>query len=185
MIPIEIDAFSGDCRVHGRLVLHGDRLTDMLNDQDQFRLTAVTLESLEDGHVVEVDGLVVERVDLVAVVATGPRGNPVRRVELAPVRMQVGLGPFVVAGRLHTDHGADPVRNVLQRRPMLPLTDATIAFTQAGEVRVVDADTLIVNRELADWIIPTADEAASFPDVKVRVPSIRTFAKDLTGLSPA
>jgi hypothetical protein len=183
MIPIEFEGFSGDCRISGRLILFGDRLTDMLNDQDQYRITHVSLESLVDGHVVEVDSLIVDRVDLLAVVAHGPRGSDRRRVALDTVRMQVGLGPYVVAGRLHAEAGADPVANVLRRRPMVPLTHATIAYTLAGTVRVVDAETLIVNRELADWIAPTAGEADHFPDVEVRGPTDRNYVKDMTGIS--
>lgn len=183
MIPIELDAFSADCRIHGRLILFGDRLTDMLNDQRQFRVSHVTLESLEDGHAIELDSLVLERADLVAVVAAGPRGSDRRRVTLDTVRMQVGLGPYVVAGRLHAEAGTDPLRSVLQRGPMVPLTQATIAFTLAGEIRVIDAATLIVNREAAEWIVPTADEAAHFPAVEIRIAPGLTRAKDLTGIS--
>lgn len=184
MIPIEFEAYSGDCRIHGRLILFGDRLTDMLNAQEQFRISHVTLESLDDGHVVELDSMVLDRADLVAVVAAGPRGADRRRVVLDTVRMQIGLGPYVVAGHLHLETGADPVENLLRRRPMVPLTDATIAFNAVGEVRVVDAETLIVNRELADWIAPATDEADHFPDVPVRQASGLNFAKDFTGLPP-
>jgi hypothetical protein len=34
---------------------------------------------------------------------------------------------------------------------MVPLTDATIAYVVAGVLEVVDAPTLIINRELAAW----------------------------------
>ena len=34
---------------------------------------------------------------------------------------------------------------------MVPLTDATIAYVVGGILEVVDAPTLIVNRELASW----------------------------------
>ena len=34
---------------------------------------------------------------------------------------------------------------------MVPLTDATIAYVVDGVLEVVDAPTLIINRELAAW----------------------------------
>ena len=34
---------------------------------------------------------------------------------------------------------------------MVPLTDATIAYVVGGILEVVDAQTLIINRELASW----------------------------------
>ena len=42
---------------------------------------------------------------------------------------------------------------------MVPITDATIAFSVGGILEVRDAPTLIVNRELAVWFRET--EAAS------------------------
>jgi hypothetical protein len=182
MLPIEFNAFSGDCRIHGRLTLFGDRLTDMLNDQKQFRVSKVTLESLEDGHTLEVDSIVLERTDLLIAIATGPRGLGSRRIETDWVRMQLGIGPYVVAGELHAEHGADPLRSAAMRRPMVPLTAATVAFTSGGEIQVVDAETVIVNRELVEWIVPTADEADHFPEVPVRSRLDGVLkAKDYTG----
>ena len=55
-------------------------------------------------------------------------------------------------------------------RRWCPLTNATIAYTVAGSVVARDVGTVIVNRVLVDWIVPTADEAVSFPEVEVRAP---------------
>ena len=41
---------------------------------------------------------------------------------------------------------------------MVPLTDATIAYVVGGVLEIVDAPTLIINRELAAWY-READEA--------------------------
>jgi hypothetical protein len=181
MLPIEFQGFSGDCRITGRLTLFGDRLSDMLNDQKQYRLSRVTLESLDDGHRVEVETLVLDRADLYVAIATGPRGTGKLRVELDEVRMQVGVGPYVVAGRLHSAPGSDPMKSVMQRKPMVPLTGATIAMNVNGEIQVVDAEAVIVNRELVDWIVPTAGEADEFPNVPVRSPFAMSLVKDFTG----
>jgi hypothetical protein len=184
MLPIEFNGFSGDCRITGRMTLFGDRLSDMLNDQKQFRLSKVVLESLEDGHRVEIDSIVLDRTDLYVAIATGPRGSSDLRITLDQVRMQLGIGPFVVAGRLHSLPGADPLQSVMQRQPMVPLTSATIAYSSQGEVHVVDAETLIVNRELVEWIVPVTDEAEQFPNVPVRSPFAMSLLKDFSGSAP-
>jgi hypothetical protein len=180
MLPIEFIGFSGDCLIRARLTMFGDRLTDMLNGQLRYTLSRVKLESLGDGHVFEIDSLPIERSDLHAVAATGPRGTEKRRLRLEPHRMQVGLGPYTILGQLHGKPGTDPLAEVLQRDTMLPLTNATIAFTKAGEVVAQDVATLIINRELADWIVPTAGEEEHFPDTPVRSYTLG-FAKDFTG----
>ncbi len=54
---------------------------------------------------------------------------------------------------------------------MVPLTNATIAYTLAGSIVARDVGTAIVNRSLVEWIVPTADEAVSFPEVEVRTPA--------------
>jgi len=161
--PIEFIGFSGDCIVTGQLELNADRLTDELNAADSFRLANVTLEDLGDGHVIELAELIVDQADLFAALATGPRGNIARRIRTRTVRMQLSLGPYIVLGTLHTHPGADPMISVMRRSPMVPLTNATIAFARSGFVVARDVEALLVNRNLADQIRPTGDEAIVFP----------------------
>jgi len=78
--------------------------------------------------------------------------------------MQLSIGPYVILGRLHLPPGQDPMKNVLQREPMIPLTSATIAYAVAGVIEARDVDTVIVNRHQVDWIAATAEEASIFPD---------------------
>ena len=114
--------------------MFGDRLTDFLNGQDRFHIHKVIFESLDDGHLVAEDSVSITRDDLLAVIASGPRGSEAQRVELAETRMQLSIGPYLILGRVHTAPGADPVSSVMQREPMVPLTDATIAYDVAGNV---------------------------------------------------
>jgi len=165
--PIEFMGFSGDCIVYGHLELTADRLTDELNASDSFRLEGVSLEGLGDGHVVQLPELVVDQADLFAALATGPRGNEARRIRTRIVRMQLSLGPYIVLGNLHTHPGADPMISVMRRSPMVPLTNATIAFARDGFVVARDAEALLVNRNLADQIRPTGNEAIIFPDATI------------------
>ena len=54
--------------------------------------------------------------------------------------MQLSIGPYIILGRLHVDPGMDPMKSVLQREPMIPLTSATIAYSVAGAVEARDVD---------------------------------------------
>ena len=73
------------------------------------------------------------------------------------------------------------MRSVLQREPMIPLTNATIAYSVSGAIVVRDLGTLIVNRLQVDWITATAEEASIFPDATVRSPYTLNLSKDFTG----
>ena len=73
------------------------------------------------------------------------------------------------------------MKNVLQREPMIPLTNATIAYSVAGAIEARDVRPIIVNRLLVDWIAATAEEASIFPDATVRSPFTMNLRKDFTG----
>ena len=184
MQGVEFQGFAGDCTIAGRITMFGDRLTDFLNGQERFRLHHCEFTSLEDGRVVPVDSVSVERDDLLAVVGTGPRGSEKQRVRLEEQRMQLAIGPYVILGRLHVPPGTDAMRNVLQREPMIPFTGATIAYSCAGETIARDVATVIVNRLQVEWITATGDEASLFPDATVRSPFAMTLRKDFTGSAP-
>jgi hypothetical protein len=181
MQPIEFVGFSGDCTISGKLTMFGDRLTDFMNGQERFLVHHLECESLEDGHRVALDSVSIERDDLLAVVATGPRGNEKQRVSLQTNRLHVSIGPYLILGRIHMSPGADAIASVLQREPMIPLTNATIAYEVAGAIVARDVPTIIVNRLLIEWISPTTDAASLFPDIPVRSPFTARLQKDFTG----
>ncbi len=160
MQPIEFLGFAGDCTISGRVTMFGERLTDFLNGQERFRLHHVELESLQDGHRVAVDSISVERDDLLAVIATGPRGSEKQQRSLKTDRLEVSVGPYLILGRLHSVPGSDAMSSVLKREPMIPLTNATIAYEVAGAIVTRDIGAIIVNRMLVDWISPTTDAAS-------------------------
>ena len=89
MQGVEFLAFGEDCTITAKVTMFGDRLTDFLNGQARFLLHSVTFESLEDGHLVSVDSVSLERSDLLVVVGTGPRGSVDQRVDLATARMEL------------------------------------------------------------------------------------------------
>ena len=170
MEPVDFLAFAGDCTITAKTTMFGDRLSDFLNGQERFRLSKVTFEALEDGRLVGVDSVSIERGDLFAVIGTGPRGNEKQRLVLTTQRMELQVGPYLVLGRLHLPRGVDALKNVQTRNVMVPFTDATIAYNIAGNVVARDVGTIIVNRSQVEWIAPTTDEATIFPDVEVRSP---------------
>ncbi len=183
MQPIDFMGFAADCTVTGKMTMFGERLTDFLNGQERFRVHHLECESLADGHRVGLDSISLERSDLLAVVATGPRGNEKQRVDLEANRLQVSIGPYLILGRIHVKRGADPVASVLKRDPMIPLTQATIAYEVAGAIVAHDMPTIIINRMLVDWISAAADAGAYFPEIPVRSPFGVRVAKDFTGTS--
>jgi hypothetical protein len=114
-------------------------------------------------------------------VATGPRGNEKQRVALETNRLQVSIGPYLILGRIHASPGTDAVSSVLKREPMVPLTNATIAYEVAGAIVTRDdIQTIIVNRMQVEWISQTEEGASVFPDAQVRSPFARQFLKDFT-----
>jgi len=176
---IEFSAYAEDCRLFGHLVLDRDRLTDVLNEVGRLVLVDVMVESLASGEIVEVKELTVDRDELLAVEANGPRGDPNRRTRMRPYPVGVNLGPYLVRGYVHTTPGSDPLLAVRRKRAMVPLTEATIEY-QAGGTRLQRrSSTIVFNRELADWIVPSVDEAIEFPDLPI-VPG-GLLAKDFTG----
>ena len=181
MQGVEFQAFAGDCTIAGKMTMFGERLTDFLNGQERFRVHHVTFQSLDDGHVLTEGSVSLERSDLLAVVASGPRGSEKQRVRREEARMQLSIGPYIILGRLHVSPGLDPMKSVLQREPMIPLTSATIAYSVAGAVEARDLGTIIVNRLQVDWISATDEEASIFPDATIRSPYAMTLRKDVTG----
>lgn len=185
MRPIDFAGFAGDCTITGQMTMFGDRLTDFLNGQEKFRVHHLECRSLADDHVVPLDSLSIERDDLLAVVATGPRGSEKQRIARRTNRMQVSIGPYLILGQIHVDPGLDALASVMQREPMIPLTHATIAYEVAGEFTVRDVGTIIVNRLLVEWISPTTDAATLFPDAVVRSPFVANLTSragsDLVG----
>ena len=149
-VDIEFTGFAGDCIITGRFALEAKRLTDQLNAVQVVPLEDVVLDGL-DGHRVTAPTFQIDRTELCAVVGRGPRGRRALRIATERRRLQVQVGPYVVLGRYHGPLGATSLRSFAERDPMVPLTDATIAYVVGGVLEVVDAPTLIINRELAAW----------------------------------
>jgi hypothetical protein len=178
-VGIEFNGFADDCRIHGRVASLGERLTDVLNAGERITIRDVQVEGLVDGAVHALPVLTLELHEICAVIGLGPRGYREQRVRTEEHRLRLGVGPYVILGDLHARPNRDAMREVLERPAMVPLTNATLAYTFKGQPEVADVGTIIVNRQLTEWIEPVIEEQAeSFPGVRVR-----TFRlKDMSGL---
>lgn len=149
---VGFEAFTEDCRVFGRIQLDTDRLSDTLNAHLDLALCDVLVESLDDGRTVRADEIPIARDELLAVLTDGPRGDPARRTHTLIYPVVVQSGPYTIRGNLHALPGVDPLAAARRRRPMIPLSEASIEYRSAGVVQVSAPATIVVNRDTADWI---------------------------------
>jgi hypothetical protein len=156
-LVIEFVAYGHECQLTGLLRLDADRLTDLLNGSDELDLVDVLALGL-DGGSAEADRVIVPRSELLAVKAGNPRGRPSRRLPTRQVAVTATAGPYAIHGYMHGRPGADPMIHVGRRPPMIPLTDATIAYETASGWRRENASTLIINRDAAESIRPARED---------------------------
>jgi len=149
---IRFAAYVADRRIFGWVRLHEDRLTDLLNTHDELHLIDVGLESLPNGWPGVIDEVVVPRHELIAVQASGPRGDPALRQTTRAHPIAIQSGRYLVCGYLHAPAGDDPIANANARPAMVPLTDASIELWAHGRREHQASGTIIVNRDKADWI---------------------------------
>jgi hypothetical protein len=154
-------------RFIGYIDSDGQRLTDILNRSDCLLVRDVYVESFADDTVSNLGDGEIDRSTLYAVEAAGPRGDGTRRIHTVDHRLQVQLGPYSALGLLHSLPGQMPLPNLNERGPMIPLSDATLAFSKRGTLTLRDVGILIVNRDLIDWVRAGEDQARAFPGVPV------------------
>ncbi|MEP6640136.1 MAG: hypothetical protein ABJC39_12370 [Chloroflexota bacterium] len=162
---IDFVAYAEECILSGRFPMGADRLTDALNERDEYELVDVLVERLSDGMALEVSSLDVSRRELLLVQASGPRGNLERRRRKRLHPMVIQIGPYRVRGYLHALPGADPVGSIQRRKPMVPLTDARVDYMSAAGAQRLQLGTVLVNHERMDWIVPAIDNDVELPEL--------------------
>lgn len=177
---IEFVAYGEDCLLSGIVRMEADRLTDMLNDHDEYLLVDVLVEGLTEERAVEVTEVLVRRDELILVHAAGPRGNQDRRRRTRSHPVAIQAGPYHVRGYLHALPGADPVLAIRRRKSMVPLTDAWIEFPSITGRQRRRAGTVVVNRDQIDWIVPAVDDEVEMPDLPLSADKGHLL-KDFTG----
>lgn len=155
---VRFSAYGQRQRFFGWVRLRADRLTDLLNACEEVHLTDVEIESLDDGRTRSAEEIFLPRGDLVAVQATGPRGDVGRRRATRSHPIVVEAGNYLIAGHLHARPGDEPLADVRDRPTMFPLTDAWVEYWTDGERRLQSVGTVIVNRDRTDSIRLVTDE---------------------------
>lgn len=179
-VEVEFAAYAEDSRIFGFWRHGAERMSDALNEADAYHLHDVLVAALEDGRTVDVGELALHRDEIVAVRAAGVRGNAARRSRVRPSPITLKAGPYTVHGYVHAPPGADPLRQIRRRKPMVPLTETWIEYEQAGRLHRARVGVIIVNVEWAEWIRMSRDEEVRLPGL----PAEAVFdprAKDMTG----
>jgi hypothetical protein len=167
---VDFVAYGADCILSGRAVLDADRLSDMLNNHDEYLVSGLSVERFDDETPFELDDeIAIPRDEVYLVHASGPRGDASRRHRTMPEHLAIKMGPYKVRGFFHAMPGADPVVAFRRRKAMVPLTDGRIEYTFHGERRETRVDTVIVNREQIDWVEAVLPTEVEFPDGPVRL----------------
>jgi hypothetical protein len=170
---VDFVAYTSDERLSGRVRLDSSRLSDMLNANDEYVLVDALAERLPHGGSLVVSEILLQRNELPLVHAAGPRGDRTLRIPTEPHKIVLRSGRYLVSGRLHSGPGEDPLASLRARRPMVPLTYARIEFRRGAEIVVEPIGTIVVNRELVDWVregVPLAG-GAEVPWVPARRPA--------------
>jgi hypothetical protein len=176
---VELTVYAGDSVAFGRLALAADRVTDLMNDRTEFEFVDACLESLDDGHELLVRSVYIARGEIFAVAVAGPRGDPTRRRRTRPIPVELRVGRYDVSGNIHIVPGTDPIIGFRRRRVMVPLTEATIEFDAPEGRRISRYGTILVNRDLTDWIGAATRSDVRPPEL---VPELqgRGLVKDFT-----
>lgn len=168
---VELVAYAAHGRLSGRIRLNRARLSDMLNDHDEFELAGVMAMRLPEGHSRVIKEMVIQRGELFLVHASGPRGDRAQRTVTVPRAMTIKCGPYSVTGDVHSPPGIDPLRFFERRQAMVPLTDAVVEYRSARGPVQETVDVVVVNRDLVDWVrraVAVAPPAPAAPQSRFR-----------------
>ncbi len=175
-----LTVYTDDAVAVGYLPLAAGRVTDLMNEHDEFEFVDTYLQSIDDGHGLALHTVVIAREEILAVAVAGPRGDPSRRTRTRPIPVELRLGPYNVRGNLHVVPGSDPMASFRSRRAMVPLTEATVEWEAPDGVKIARWGTLVVNRLLTAWIAPASRDVRP-PDLRL-IPEAdgSGLAKDFT-----
>jgi hypothetical protein len=179
VIEIDVVAYAEDCILSGRLPMAAERLSDLLNENDEFEFVNVMVEDLVGNAPVETRDIVVHRDELLLVVAPNPRGNPGRRNHTRRHPIVATIGPYEVRGFIHALPGTDPIDSIRRRKPMIALTDAVIDFSIGSTHHRRDASVVILNRDCVDSI--AEGQEGRIPAFDMPVAKQGRLLKDFSG----
>lgn len=163
---VEFLAYGEDCLLVGRVRLDGVRITDLLNEHDEYEVRDLVAERLSDGHAAGISALVVARHELLLVQAVGPRGDASRRLRTRTYPVAAQVGPYRIQGQLHAMPGVDPEVVIHRRAPMVPLTEAWVDRPLGTERELQRLGTVILNRDRMDWVVATWEDSTRWLDAE-------------------
>jgi hypothetical protein len=180
--PPEVDfvAYAEDCILSGRVRLAADRLSDLVNAHETLELIDVLVTDLVGGAAIEVHQLLISREEILVLHATGPRGRSDRRQRMRQHPVVAKLGPYEVRGYIHALPGSDPIAGLRRRPPIVALTDALIEYSIGKESIRRRVSTVLINRELTDWIVEGEDETDELDKIEFPIED-GPLVKDFTG----
>jgi hypothetical protein len=157
---VRLTLYTGDSLAFGYLPLSAGRVTDLMNEHEDFEFVDTYLQSIGGGHGLALRAAVIGREEIFALGVAGPRGDPKRRMRTRPMPVELRLGRYDVRGNIHVVPGTDPIASFRSRPAMVPLTEATIEWDAPDGRQIARWGTVLVNRLLTDWIDPVT------PDVR-------------------
>jgi hypothetical protein len=154
---VSFEAYLARQHMFGWVRLDAERLTDLLNAHEIIRLENVLIEDHQDGTTVSAEATLVSRSEILAVIASGPRGDPARRLATRRHPVVVESCGYRIGGYVHTAPSTIPEDRFRDGGPMIPLTEAWLEYGSGVQRRRRDAGTVIVNRTLASRIEVVAE----------------------------
>ena len=143
-------AWAEDCRVDGDVELGEGRLSDEVNDRELLTFFGATLESIDDGHRVQLDEVEVARRELSLIEVDGRRGEPARRLRTIREAVQLEVGPYLVTGHVHRAPTSPPLVALTRWSRFLPVTEALLVVvteTAQADAEPRRHEVLLVNRD--------------------------------------
>jgi hypothetical protein len=160
LAPIEI--YTADARIVGWIAPDGQRVTDLLNTQDELRLWRPSPERVDDsgmpaegdepgGDAGQWESLATARV----ILAMPPEWRASRQLRLHRRLRRAALvaGPFSITGNVHLANGVQVGRHLLRGQGFLPMTDAYFLYTGEPSFEHV-VSVVIVNTVHVSQIVP-------------------------------
>ena len=154
-------------RFIGHVDCGGDRLAELLNGGNSLIVRDAFVETFDEDTITHLGDVTVDRSTLYAVEARGRRGEEVDGIHAERRRIHVSLGPYAALGLLPEAPDQMVLPLFDPNGPMIRLSDATLGYTSGGVPRLRDVNSLLVNRDLMDWVRACEDDAPAFTGVPV------------------
>lgn len=160
LAPIEI--YTADQRIVGWVAANGQRVTDLLNEQDELRLWRPTPGPLEASgrpgltEVIDADAewQAVPTSQLLLAMPPEWRASRQLRLHRRLRRVAVAIGPFAVTGNLHLHPGVEVTHSLLHGpQRFLPLTEAYLLHQSDPPFEHV-VSVVIVNTRHVTQLVP-------------------------------